>query len=97
VEYQQHHVSLDVVDRRTQQHGSKPSSLVKTWVSLQALHALGNYGHLSYEKQQELLQELGNIDIGVGTLQATNSRMFEAINPSVNQLREWVQMQPTST
>ena len=44
-------------------------------VSLQALLVwLGNYGHLSYEKQQELLQELGDIDIGVGTLQATNAR-----------------------
>ena len=26
-----------------------------------------NYGHLSYEKQQELLWELGQIEIGVGT------------------------------
>jgi transposase len=54
---------------------------------------LGNYGHLSYEKQQELLQELGGIDIGVGTLQATNTRVYEAIAPSVSQLRKWVQMQ----
>lgn len=44
-------------------------------VSLQALLVwLGNYGHLPYEKQQELLRELGDIDIGVGTLQATNTR-----------------------
>lgn len=64
-------------------------------VSLQALLVwLGNYGHLSYEKQQELLQELGDISIGVGTLQATNTRVYEAIHPSVNDLREWVQQQP---
>ena len=64
-------------------------------VSLQAwLVWLGNYGHLSYEKQQELLQELGDINIGVGTLQATNTRVYEAIHPSVNDLRQWVQEQP---
>ena len=63
-------------------------------VSLQALLVwLGNYGHLPYEKQQELLRELGDIDIGVGTLQATNARVYEAILPSVSQLREWVQQQ----
>jgi len=64
-------------------------------VSLQALQVwLGNYGHLSYEKQQELLKEIGNIDVGVGTLQAINTRMYEAVTPTVNELREWVQMQP---
>lgn len=35
---------------------------------------LGNYAHMSYEKQQEFLSELGNISVGVGTLQATNRR-----------------------
>jgi len=36
--------------------------------SLQSLLVwLGNYGHLSYEKQQELLQELGQIAVGTGT------------------------------
>jgi transposase len=44
-------------------------------------------------KQQELLRELGGIDVGVGTLQATNARVYEAIVPSVSQLREWVQQQ----
>ena len=64
-------------------------------VSLQALLVwLGNYGHLSYEKQQELLRELGDIDIGVGTLQVTNQRLFEAVHPAVNDLRDWVQQQP---
>lgn len=55
---------------------------------------LGNYGHLSYEKQQELLWELGQIEIGVGTLQATNARMAGAVKPSVDCLREWVKQQP---
>ena len=64
-------------------------------VSLQALLVwLGNYGHLPYEKQQELLRELGDIDIGVGTLQATNTRVYEAVEPAVTSLRQWVQDQP---
>jgi transposase len=45
-------------------------------IDLQALLVwLGNYGHMSYEKQQELLWELGKIAIGTGTLQATNGRV----------------------
>ncbi len=30
---------------------------------------LGNYGHLPYEKQQELLWELGKIEIGLEVVQ----------------------------
>jgi len=75
-----------------------PSSLVPgqdLGVSLQALLVwLGNYGHLPYEKQQELLRELGEIDIGVGTLQATNARVAKAVKRSVESLREWVKQQP---
>lgn len=64
-------------------------------VGVQALLVwLGNYGHLSYEKQQELLRELGNIEVGVGTLQATNERLAKAVKGSVDQLREWVKRQP---
>ena len=64
-------------------------------VGLQALLVwLGNYGHLSYEKQQELLWELGGIEIGVGTLQTTNARMASAVKGSLEQLREWVKQQP---
>jgi transposase len=55
---------------------------------------LGNYGHLSYEKQQELLRELGDIEVGVGTLASTNARMAEAVKGSVEQLRKWVKQQP---
>ena len=45
-------------------------------VRLQAfLGWMNNYGHLSYGKQQELLWELGQIEIGVGTLVTTNERI----------------------
>lgn len=64
-------------------------------VELQSLLVwLGNYGHLSYEKQQELLLELGGIEVGVGTLAATNARMAMAVKGSVDQLREWVKLPP---
>jgi len=63
-------------------------------VGLQALLVwLGNLGHLSYEKQQELIWELGQIDIRVGTLQATNSRMAAGVAKPVASLWEWAQQQ----
>lgn len=63
-------------------------------VRLQAfLGWMGNYGHLPYEKQQEMLWELGQIQIGVGTLVATNQRVEQAIEPSVSELSAWVQQQ----
>lgn len=52
---------------------------------------LGNYAHLPYEKQQELLWELGEIEVGVGTLVTTNQRVETAIEPSVKQLETWIQ------
>lgn len=65
-------------------------------VRLQAfLGWLNNYGHLPYEKQQEMLWELGQVEIGVGTLVATNQRLEQAIKPSVMELGSWVkQRQP---
>ena len=54
---------------------------------------IGNYGHLPYEKQQEMLWELGQIDVGVGTLVATNERVEHAIESSVAQLSEWVKLE----
>lgn len=57
---------------------------------------LGNYGHLPYAKQQELLWELARIEIGVGTLVASNQRLSEAIKPSISELSEWInQNHPT--
>lgn len=65
-------------------------------IRLQAfLGWINNYGHLSYEKQQELLWELGQIKIGVGTLVATNERIDGAVAQSIDSLKEWIkQTQP---
>jgi transposase len=54
---------------------------------------LGNYGHLSYGKQQELLKALGDIDIGIGTLQETNSRVADAVIRPVDRLWQWARGQ----
>ena len=63
-------------------------------IDLQALLVwLGNYGHISYEKQQEFLRELGGIEIGIGTLQATNARVADAIKPAVEALWKWAPLQ----
>jgi hypothetical protein len=54
-----------------------------------------NYAHMPYEKQQEMLWELGQIEIGLGTLVATNERVQKAIEPSVIELSSWLkQTQP---
>lgn len=96
VEYQRH--SCQCIHCGEVHTACWPDSIVPgqdLGVSLQAwLVWLGNYGHLSYEKQQELLREMGGIDIGAGTLQTTNQRVFEAVHPVVNELRNWVQKQP---
>ncbi|BAY29562.1 transposase IS66 [Nostoc carneum NIES-2107] len=65
-------------------------------IRLQAfLGWINNYGHLPYEKQQELLWELGQIKIGVGTLVATNERIDSAVRESIDSLKEWIkQTQP---
>jgi len=63
-------------------------------IDLQALLVwLGNYGHMSYEKQQELLWELGEIEIGTGTLQATNGRVADCVETAVESLWEWAPLQ----
>jgi transposase len=57
---------------------------------------LGNYGHLPYKKQQELLWELGRIKVGLGTLVASNQRISAASQPSITELEEWInQNHPT--
>ena len=63
-------------------------------IDLQALLVwLGNYGHISYSKQQEFLRELGGIEIGSGTLQATNARVADAVKPAVEDLWKWAPLQ----
>jgi len=94
VEYQQQ--SCQCADCGQVHTAAWPESIVPgqdLGVSLQAL--LVWLGSSAIRKQQELLWELGDINIGVGTLQATNTRVYEAVEPTVTKLREWVQDQPT--
>jgi len=64
-------------------------------INLQSLLVwLGNYGHLPYAKQQELVWELGKIEIGTGTLQKTNQRVAEAVEPAIDDLWAWATQQP---
>ena len=43
-----------------------------------------------YTKIRELIQKLGQINIGEGTLVATNQRVAQAIEMPVEQLENWV-------
>jgi len=79
---------------RSSPHSSLARSIVPgqdLGVSLQAGVA-GNYGHLPYEKQNYVGTRRHQHQ--VGTLQATNTRVYEAVEPTVTKLREWVQDQP---
>lgn len=92
VEYQRHHIRCDCCQKVTTVNWS-PEIIPgqDLGIKLQGLLGwLGNYGHLPYEKQQELLWELGKIKIGLGTLLTTNQRISQAIKPSVNHLQEWI-------
>jgi len=58
---------------------------------LQALIGwLGNYAHMPYAKIRELLWEIGEIEIGEGTLVATNERVAQAIAKPVEALSDWI-------
>ena len=99
---------IEVVEYQTQSckclecggvvRGSLPEGIVPGQdlnINLQALLVwLGNYGHLSYEKQQELVWELGAIEIGTGTLQKTNQRVAGSVEPAINDLWEWAKHRP---
>lgn len=77
--------------------GQWPSDVVPTQdlsIGLQSLLGwLGNYGHLSYGKQQELLKELGDIEVGLGTLHKTNERVANASIQPIDQLWRWARGQ----
>ena len=96
VEYQTH--SCKCLECGGMVRGTLPEGIVPGQdmnINLQALLVwLGNYGHLSYEKQQELVWELGAIEIGTGTLQKTNQRVATAVEPAINDLWEWATQQP---
>jgi transposase len=55
---------------------------------------LGTYGHLSYEKQQEWLVQMGLEEIGIGTLAATTQRVAARIKGKVEALADWIREQP---
>ncbi len=95
VEYHRHHCQCGNCGQVTSASwSSKMIPGQDLGVKLQAfLGWLGNYGHLPYEKQQELLWELGQIEIGLGTIVATNQRVETVINPSVEQLAQWVKVE----
>jgi transposase len=100
---------IEVVEYQTQSckclecggivRGSLPEGIVPGQdlnINLQSLLVwLGNYGHLSYKKQQELVWELGGIDIGTGTLQKTNQRVAEAVKPAIDDLWTWATHRPS--
>ena len=99
---------IEVVEYQTQSckclecggivRGSLPQGIVPGQdlnINLQALLVwLGNYGHLSYEKQRELVWELGAIEIGTGTLQKTNQRVADSVELAINDLWEWARHRP---
>jgi transposase len=99
---------IEVVEYQTQSckclecggvvRGSLPDGIVPGQdvnINLSALLVwLGNYGHLSYEKQQELVWELGEIEIGTGTLQKTNQRVAESVSPAIDDLWAWATHRP---
>lgn len=92
VEYQRHHIKCDCCQKVTQAEWS-PEIIPgqDLGIRLQGLLGwVGNYGHLPYEKQQELLWELGEVKIGAGTLVKTNQRISEVIKKSVTELNNWV-------
>ena len=92
VEYQRHHSLCQCCGEITSPQWSQqivPGQ--DLGIKLQGLLGwLGNYGHLPYKKQQELLWELGRIEVGLGTLVASNQRISAAIKPSVTELEEWI-------
>ena len=98
VEYQRHHSVCECCEKITiPQWSNKIVPGQDLGIKLQGLLGwLGNYGHLPYAKQQELLWELGRIEVGVGTLVASNQRLSKAIKPSISELSEWInQNRPT--
>lgn len=63
-------------------------------VRLQAfLGWVNNYAHMPYEKQQEMLWELGQIDIGLGTLVATNEHWVNQFKSKLqSSVEQWINL-----
>jgi len=96
VEYQQQQCQCQNCE--TVVWGELPSEVIGEQdieARLQGMMAwLGNYGHMSYEKQQEWLLEMGCEKIGLGTIAATNERVAASIEEKVEELAEWIKEQP---
>lgn len=57
---------------------------------------LGTYAHMSYEKQQEWLVQMGVERIGIGTMEplaATTERVAASIRAKVEELADWIKAQ----
>ena len=92
VEYQRYHLKCECCGEITSpQWGNQIVPGQDLGIKLQGfLGWLGNYGHLPYQKQQELLWELGRIEVGLGTLVANNKRISAVIKPNIAELEEWI-------
>jgi transposase len=96
VEYEQHQCQCNQCGKV--EWGELPKDVIgekDLEASLQGMMVwLGNYGHLSYEKQQEWLKEMGLGNIGLGTIAATNERVAASIEAKVEELAQWIKEQP---
>jgi transposase len=95
VEYQQHQCQCQ--NCQTVVWGEMPSEVIGEQdleASLQGMLAwLGTYAHMSYEKQQEWLVQMGVEGVGTGTLAATTERVAESVRPKVEELADWIKTQ----
>jgi transposase len=95
VEYQQHQCRCQ--NCSTVVWGEMPGDVIGEQdleANLQAMLVwLGTYAHMSYEKQQEWLEQMG-VEIGTGTLVATTERVAESIKGKVEELANWIAKQP---
>jgi len=96
VEYQQHQCYCQ--NCATVVWGEMPVDVIGEQdleASLQGMLVwLGTYAHMSYEKQQEWLVQMGLEEIGIGTLAVTTERVADSIKGKVEELADWIRDQP---
>jgi transposase len=95
VEYEQHQCRCQSCE--TVVWGEMPSEVIGEQdleASLQGMLAwLGTYAHMSYEKQQEWLVQMGVEGMGIGTLAATTERVAVSVRAKVEELADWIKTQ----
>jgi transposase len=95
VEYEQHQCRCQSCE--TVVWGEMPSEVIGEQdleASVQGMLAwLGTYAHMSYEKQQEWLVQMGVEGIGIGTLAATTERIAVSVRAKVEELADWIKTQ----